>query len=82
MGPAPGACQVSRKWGFVVSANGLRAGGRASSVSTERLPVRVPGAAEVPDGPRAVLLPIEQLELIAETVRRWCAEPGGAGEHR
>lgn len=65
-----------------MSVKELREVGRASAVVSEGLPMRAPGAAGVPDGPRAVSLSIERLELIADAVRRWCAEPGGPSDHR
>lgn len=76
--PAPDAMpRLSRSRGSTMSVKGLRSFPPSKAVCPERLPVRTPGASRAPDGPPAVLPPIEQLERIAQAVRRWCAASGG-----
>ncbi len=49
----------------------------AAAPGRERLPGRVPGATEVPDGSTAVLPAAEHLEVFLAAIRLWERDPGG-----
>ncbi len=65
-----------------MSVNGFQGHGRTLGTVPVQLPKRVSGSSGIPDGPVAVLPPVERLECIAAAVRRWCADPEDARDPR
>lgn len=65
-----------------MSVNGFQGHDRSTGSGPGLLPKRVRGSSVIPEGPVAVLPPIERLECIAAAMRRWCADSGDSRDHR
>lgn len=65
-----------------MSNSGFQRDGAVFGKGPVRLPRRVRGSVEIPDGPAAVLPSVERLECIAAAVRRWCADKGESRDRR